>query len=69
MTDGSRRDKRLREVGILTWIYDHKGPSNKLCSDKDIRIMKKLSGDHLLSDRADGRTKLSIFHGDDEIPK
>lgn len=75
MAGGGRRDLRLREVGILTWICGHKGQSNELCSDeKDTSTMEKLSGGPPLSDRADGRrcsyrARLTIIRGDDGIPK
>lgn len=54
MEGDERRDRILREVAILTWTYDHKDRSDKLCSDeKDTSTIEKLSGGRLLSDRAD----------------
>lgn len=35
---------RLRGVGILEWIYDHKGPSDKVCNDKDTALLRSSMG-------------------------
>lgn len=31
---------RLRGVGILERIYDHKGPGDKVCNDKDTALLR-----------------------------
>lgn len=55
MAGGGRREQRLREGGILEWIYDHKGPIDKICNSEKDTSTAELSGGHPLTARADGR--------------